>query len=350
LHVLSAMNSERSSLSAVQSPTAGFAASFEGAEILITGGLGLIGSTLAHRLVTLGAKVHLLDVLDANSGANRANIATIADRVTVTIGDVRDFDLMRRLIPAHRILFNLAAQTSHMGSMQAPLEDFDVNARAQLGILEACRAHNPDIRIVFASTRQIYGRPDYLPVDEKHPLRPADVNGVSKMAAEALHTLYHQVYGLRTTSLRLTNIYGPRMRIKDARQTFIGVWLLAAIEGRSFEVWGGDQIRDFCYVDDAADALLAAAAVPAAAGKVYNVGGGGPLTLNELATAVVAANQGGSYVVKEFPADRQRIDIGSYYTDDTAFRNAVKWGHRMPLLEGLDKSLQFFRKHFRDYV
>lgn len=325
-------------------------AAFKGARILVTGGFGFIGSTLAHRLAALGAAVRLIDCLDPDSGANRANLAGIEHRIDATIGDIRDGDAMARAIAGCHYLFDLAGRTSHLGSMQAPLADFDVNARAQLAVLEICRTVNPGIRIVFASTRQIYGRPDYLPVDEKHPLRPVDVNGVSKMAGEAFHSVYHHVYEMRTTALRLTNTYGPRMRIKDGRQTFVGVWLRAVLEGRPFEVWDGAQIRDFTYVEDAAEAFLLAAATPAAEGDVFNIGGAGAVRLRDLAAALVEANRGGSFAIKEFPAERKRIDIGDYYADDSRFRHATGWQPRTNLGDGLKKTLEFFRARLAQYV
>ncbi len=233
---------------------------FKGRRILITGGLGFIGSNLAHRLVGLGANVLLVDSLVPEYGGNLFNIEAIQDRVQVNISDVRDEHSMRYLVQGQDYLFNLAGQTSHMDSMQDPFTDLEINCRAQLSILEACRKHNPGIKIVFASTRQIYGKPDRLPVDETHLLRPVDVNGINKMAGEWYHILYNNVYGLRACALRLTNTYGPRMRIKDARQTFLGVWLRLLVQGQPFEVWGGEQLRDFTYVDDAVEALLLAAA------------------------------------------------------------------------------------------
>ena len=323
---------------------------FKGAQTLITGGFGLIGSTLAHRLAAAGAKVRILDNLDPDSGANRRNLDGIAAQVETQIADIRDEKAVAPALRGCDYLFNLAAQTSHLGSMTAPLADFDVNARAQLTLLEACRAAAPQIRIVHAGTRQIYGRPQRLPVDESHPLNPVDVNGVGKLAGEAFHLLYHRVYGLRTTSLRLTNTYGPRMRIKDARQTFIGVWLRAVLEGKSFELWGGEQKRDLTYVDDAADAFLLAAATPAAEGCAFNVGGEGAVSLKALADALVAANGGGRYAIKEFPLERKRIDIGDYWSDDGAFRRATGWAPRVSLAAGLKASLDFFRPRLKDYI
>ena len=228
--------------------------------------------------------------------------------------------------------------------------DLAINCRAQLTLLEACRHVCPEARIVYASTRQIYGRPRALPVDEQHPLHPVDVNGVNKMAGEAYHLLYHDVYGMRVSALRLTNTYGPRMRIKDARQTFVGVWLRLALEGKPFEVWGGAQKRDFTYVDDAVEAFLLAAMSEEAKGKVFNLGGERVVSLNELAELLVAANGGGSFQRHEFPAERRRIDIGDYYADDALFRRLAGWTHTVPLAEGLGRSLDYFRNHMAHYV
>jgi UDP-glucose 4-epimerase len=331
-------------------PTLDPATPFKASKILVTGGFGLIGSALVRRLVAAGAQVRVLDNLDPDSGGNRTNLEGLEGRIEAVIGDLRDADAVRRALAGRDLLFNLAAQTSHLGSMQAPLTDLDINARAQLALLETVRTVNPELRIVFASTRQIYGKPDYLPVDERHPLRPVDVNGVDKLAGEAFHLLYHRVHGLKTTALRLTNTYGPGMRIRDARQTFVGTWLRAVLEGRPFELWGGEQKRDFTYVEDAADAFLLAAATRAAEGGVYNIGGEGALTLKELAEALVAANGGGEFVVKDFPAERKAIDIRDYWADDTTFKRIAGWQPRIGIRPGLEKSLDFFRTRLAKYV
>src|SRR5260370_24133987 len=251
-------------------------AAYAGPRAMITGGLGLIGSAIAWRLVSFGAEVLLVDSMIPDYGGNLANIADIRDRVTVNIADIRGGFALPHLLAGQDFLFNLAAQTSHLDSMSAPEDDLAINCTAQLQLLEACRAVNPEIAIVHAGTRQIYGRPRYLPVDEKHPLRPVDINGVNKMAGEAYHLLFRDVYGIRSPSLRLTNVYGPGMRIKDARQTFVGIWLRRVIEGQPFEVWGGEQRRDLLYVDAAAEAFLYAAITPAAAGLALKVGGEEP--------------------------------------------------------------------------
>jgi UDP-glucose 4-epimerase len=323
---------------------------FSGQRVLITGGLGFIGSNLARRLVDLGARVSIIDSLEPAYGGNRRNLAGISGRVKVHIADVRDWPRLPGLIRGQKYLFNLAGQTSHMDSMTDPQTDLDINCRAQLAILEACRLHNPGIRIVFASTRQIYGRPDYLPVDEAHPLRPVDVNGINKIAGESFHLLYARVHGIRSTALRLTNTIGPRMRIKDARQTFVGVWIRRVLEGAPFEVWGGAQLRDFTYVDDAVEAFLLAATSPKAIGRVFNLGGPPPISLRDLAKLLVAANGGGQFKLRSFPKARKKIDIGDYYADDRLVRRALGWRPRTGLAEALSRTVAYYRQELAYYV
>jgi len=323
---------------------------YAGRRVLITGGLGFIGSNLARTLVGLGARVSIVDSLVPEYGGNRRNLAGISARVKVHVADVRDWPRLPDLVRGQDFLFNLAGQTSHMDSMTDPQTDLDINCRAQLAILEACRLHNPCIRIVFASTRQIYGRPDYLPVDERHPLRPVDVNGINKMAGEAFHLLYSRVHGIAATALRLTNTIGPRMRVKDARQTFVGVWVRRLVEGEPFEVWGGEQLRDFTYVDDAVEAFLLAAAKPEAVGEVFNLGGPPRVTLQRLAELLVEINRGGSFVVREFPADRRRIDIGDYFADGRLIARRLGWKPRTDLRTALERTVAYYRRELRHYV
>ena len=325
-------------------------AAYRGKRVMITGGVGLIGSALARRLVALGAEVLLVDSMVPEAGGNFANIAGIRERVRVNIADIRDREALRHLLAGQDFLFDLAAQTSHMDSMTAPENDLAVNCTAQLQLLELCRAVAPGITIVHAGTRQIYGRPRYLPVDEAHPLRPADVNGVNKMAGEAYHLLFHDVYGLHTRSLRLTNVYGPGMRIKDARQNFLGIWLRRALEGEAFEVWGGEQRRELLYVDDAAEAFLIAALNRDTAGQALNVGGEQPYSLLALAEALVRANGGGEFARREFPEERKKIDIGDFVTDDRRFRELTGWAPKTGLDEGLSRSFDYYRRHLSSYV
>ncbi len=327
-----------------------FRRTFAGKRILITGGLGFIGSNLARQLVGLGAKVTILDALIPEYGGSRHNLDGIAAKVRVHVADVRDRKRLPGFVRGQDFLFNLAGQTSHMDSMTDPDTDLEINCRAQLSILEACRLHNPGIRIVFASTRQIYGRPDYLPVDEKHPLRPVDVNGINKLAGEEYHLLYSEVHGIRSTVLRLTNTIGPRMRVRDARQTFLGVWIKQVLSGEPFEVWGGEQLRDFTYVDDAVQAFLLAAAKREAVGAVYNLGGTERTTLLELAGLVVAAAGGGRFVVKAFPENRKKIDIGDYYADDRLIRQALGWNPQCDVEKSVERTVEFFRAELPYYL
>jgi UDP-glucose 4-epimerase len=324
--------------------------SFRNARVLITGGLGFIGSNLARRLVEAGARVTLVDSLIPEYGGNLFNVEDLRGKVTVNIADVRDEHSMKHLVLGQDVLFNLAGQTSHMDSLQDPYTDLEINCRAQLSILETCRQYNPDIKIVFASTRQIYGKPEYLPVDEKHLLRPTDVNGINKMAGEWYHILYNNVYGIRACALRLTNTYGPRMRVKDARQTFLGIWIKSLVEGNPFDVWGGDQLRDFTYVDDAVEALLLAATKEEANGQIYNLGGCEVISLRELADLLVKIHSSGNFHVRVFPNDRKRIDIGDYYADDSKIRSELGWAPQVNLEEGLTRSLDYYRCNLANYI
>jgi len=323
---------------------------FSGARVLITGGLGFIGSNLAAELVRQGASATLIDSLIPEYGGNLFNVRGIEDKVTVNISDVRDEHSMKYLVQGKDYLFNLAGQTSHMDSMQQPQIDLEINCRSQLSILEACRHFNPRIKVVFASTRQIYGRPDYLPVDEKHPLRPVDVNGINKLAGEYYHILYDEVYGIRSCALRLTNTYGPRMRIKDARQTFVGIWIRRLLEEKPFEVWGGEQLRDFTYVDDCVDALLRAAMLEDVNGGVFNLGDPNPISLQALADLLVELNGGGKYEVRSFPADRKKIDIGDFYSDSQKFTQKAAWNPTTSLREGLRRTLEFYKQNLSQYL
>lgn len=323
---------------------------FEGVRVLITGGVGFIGSNLARRLVHLGADITLVDSLIPDYGGNLFNIADVQDQLHVNISDVRDSHSLQYLVQGKDYLFNLAGQTSHLDSMLNPMPDLEINCHAQLSILEACRVSNPQIRIVFASTRQIYGRPECLPVPETHLLNPVDINGINKMAAEKYHLLYSDIYGIRTTALRLTNTIGPGMRIKDARQTFVGLWIRQLIENKSFDVWGGRQLRDFTDVEDAVDAFLMTAVSPATVGQVYNLGGGEVITLESLAKLMVELNGGGEYSVRDFPADRRAIDIGDYYADFSKITSVLGWTPRRTLRETIQSTLRFYRDNISHYV
>jgi UDP-glucose 4-epimerase len=323
---------------------------FRGTNVLITGGLGFIGSNLARRLVSVGARVTLVDSLIPLYGGHFQNIADIRSDVVVNVCDVRDRFAMEYLVQKQDYLFNLAGQTSHLDSMTDPQTDLDINASAQLSILEACRRVNPGVRLVFASTRQLYGRPDYLPVDEKHPIRPVDVNGINKLAGEGYHLLYSSVYGIRASVLRLTNTYGPGMRVKDARQTFLGIWVRQLLEGQPIKVFGdGTQLRDFNYVDDCVDALLRAASADTAIGKVYNLGSTEVVALKDLAELMTQLVAGGRFDLVSFPPERKAIDIGNYYSDFSLIERELGWTPRIDLRTGLAQTIDYFKTHRQHY-
>ncbi len=323
---------------------------FKDKKVLITGGLGFIGSNLAYKLVELGANVILVDSLIPEYGGNLFNIKEIEDKVTVNIADVRDVHSMRYLVKGMDYLFNLAGQTSHLDSMNDPYTDLEINCRAQLSILETCRRYNPDIKIVFASTRQIYGVPDYLPVDEKHLLHPTDVNGINKMAGEWYHILYNNVYGIRACALRLTNTYGPRMRIKDARQTFLGLWIKQIIKGEDIKVFGdGNQMRDFNFVDDVVEALMLTVISENAYGEIFNLGDYNPISLKNLAELLIKINGSGSYSIVPFPTERKKIDIGDYYADYNKIKSTIGWEPKTSLREGLSITLRYYKQYSNHY-
>ena len=323
---------------------------YEGLKVIVTGGLGFIGSQVAKRLVDSGAHVYVLDSKALNTGANIANLAGYEDKLEIQEVDLRECHAYSELFEDLGAVFNLAGNVSHIDSMTDPVADLESNVHAQIVFLECCRRYSPNARIVFASTRQIYGRPISFPVDEKHPLNPVDVNGINKMAAEAYHRLYHDVYGLGTVSLRLTNTYGPGMRIKDSRQTFLGIWLRKVVEDEAFEVWGGQQLRDFTFVDDVVDCFLLAGWCSKVRGRTFNIGGGPAISLLELAELMVRVGESGRFIIREFPPERLRIDIGDYYADDQAFRELTGWAPRTTLHSGLQKTISYYRSYRKAYV
>jgi len=302
-----------------------------GKKVLITGGLGFIGSNLARRLVEQDNQVTII--------------------VKINHSDVREPFSINELVQEQDCLFNLAGQTSHLDSMKDPFTDLDINAKAQLSILEACRKYNPKVRIVFASTRQIYGKPKYLPVDEKHPLHPVDVNGINKMAGEHYHILYHEAYGIASSVLRLTNTYGPRMRIKDARQTFLGIWIRNLLEGKPIQVFGdGLQRRDYNYVDDVVDALLLSATHHEAVGKTHNLGAPDPMSLESTAKLMCQQIDGASYEKIPFPEERKAIDVGDFICDYKAFQSTFGWNPKVKFPQGISRSIEYFRENLDYYI
>lgn len=322
-----------------------------GKRCLITGGAGFIGSHLAKQLLQNHAEVTVVDSLEPNFGGNLANIRDIESDINFHVVDIRDSERFLPLVRGNDYIFNLAGQTSHVDSMSDPRTDLEINSAAQLDFLEAIRKFDEKPKIIFASTRQVYGRPRFLPVDESHPLSPVDVNGINKIAGESFHLLYQDVYGIPVSVLRLTNTYGPCMRIKDARQTFLGTWLMSIVSEEPFKVFGdGSQKRDFNFVDDVVRALILAALREASVGKIMNLGSGEVVSLLELAETLSKLRGSASYKLVEFPENRKSIDIGDYYGDWSHAKETLSWEPRIPLEEGLDRTLGFYEQNWRSYI
>jgi UDP-glucose 4-epimerase len=324
---------------------------YRGRAVMITGGLGFIGSNLAHRLVALGADVLLVDSLIPDYGGNLFNVDGITDRVRVNVADIRQQSTMNYLVQDRDVIFSLAGQVSHIDSMRDPYTDLEINCRSQLTVLEACRNYNPRVKVVFAGTRQVYGRPDSLPVTEHHLVRPTDVNGINKAAGEYYHLVYNNVFGVRACSLRLTNVYGPRQLLKHNRQGFIGWFIRLAIEDAAIQIFGdGSQLRDFVYVDDAADAFLRAGASDACNGDAFNVGGDEPISHTDLTRLLIEVAGTGRVEYVDWPPGKKAIDIGSFYADSTRFRKTTGWAPTVSLREGLTRTVAFYRAHWERYI
>ncbi len=323
---------------------------FRDKNVMITGGLGFIGSNLCRHLVSCGAKIVLVDSLIPDYGGNLFNIHGIEDRVRVNIADIRDRSGMNHLVRGRDYIFNFAGQVSHIDSMKDPMVDLEINCRSQLSLLEACRENNPEVKLVFAGTRQVYGKPLYIPVDEGHPVQPTDVNGINKMAGEWYHILYHNVYNIRTVSLRLTNTFGPGLLMKHNRQGFIPWFIRMAIEDREITIFGnGQQKRDINYVDDVVRAFLLAAASDEADGKIFNLGGEEPVTLLELTRNIIKIAGTGSFKLEPFPPEKERIDIGDYWGDYRLINSTLGWRPEVSMEDGLRRTIDFYRHNRKHY-
>jgi UDP-glucose 4-epimerase len=328
----------------------GLGGHFAGKRVLVTGGLGFIGSRVARRLLELGAEVAVLDALVPGCGGNTFNLDGVREKIDVRIGDLRDGAAAEDAVLDRDVVFNLAGQVSHVDSMTDPMGDLENNVRAHLSLLEACRKRSPGVVLVLASTRQVYGRPRSVPVDEDHPCEPTDVNGVHKLAAEQYHRLYQRAYGVRSTILRLTNTYGPGQLVRHPRQGFLGWFLRLAVEGRCIELMGdGEQLRDLNHVDDVVRALLLAAAAPAP-GRVYNLGASPPVSLRRIAELLAEITGRSSFRLVPFPPERERIDVGSVYLDYGRIRRELGWEPRVALREGLEQTVRYYERNLRHYL
>jgi len=324
---------------------------YKNKKVLITGGAGFIGSNLAIKLCELGADVLVVDSLIEDYGGNIFNLEPVKDKIRLNIADVRTYPTMLYLVKGQDIIFNLAGQVSHIDSMVDPWTDLEINCRSQLTILEACKHNNKDVKIVYAGTRQQYGKPNYLPVDEDHIVHPTDVNGINKMAGEWYHILYNNVYGIRAASLRLVNTYGPRQLLKHNRQGFMGWFIKLILEDSEIKLYGGgDQIRDFNFVDDVVDAFLIAGTSEKANGNFYNLGGSEPISLKNLVKMMIKIAKSGSFKEVPFPEERKKIDIGDFYSDYSRIKHELGWEPRVSLLEGIEKTFEYYGKYKKHYL
>lgn len=325
---------------------------FNGKKVVITGGLGFIGSNIALELVRMGAEVTILDSMIPDYGGNEINISTIKDKVKVSYTDIRDQYSLPYLLKETEFLFNFAGQISHMDSMKDPIADLEINAKAQLNLLEACRKTNPNIVIVYASTRQIYGKTELnSSTDELHPLNPTDVNGINKMCGEMFHSLYSKVYNLKTVCLRLTNTYGPRQLIKHNRQGFIAWFINRTLNNDKILLYGdGEQVRDFTFVDDVVTASLIAAASPIAYGEVFNLGGLKSYTLKEVASILKKINPKVTVDYIPFPDERKKIDVGNYTANWSKIKNILNWEPTIDLNDGLIRTVDYYRDKMSYYL
>ena len=324
---------------------------YKGASVLITGGLGFIGSNLARRLSAIGGvKVFIVDALLPGQGGNPHNIQDIRNQVTVYKANLSTDWVTNHIVVGMDYIFNLAGSVSHLDSMRDPLMDMEHNCAGQIRLLEACRSFNPRARIVFTSTRQVYGKPMYLPVDEQHPIAPLDMNGIHKRAAELYHLLYHRVYNLPVVCLRLTNTYGPRQLVQHDRQGFIGWFIRQAMDGDVIEVFGdGKQERELVYVDDVVDALLLAGASKESDGEIFNLGGDDPISLADLAGQLIQLTGRGAVKIKSLPAERKLIDLGSFYASYEKIESATGWRPKTSLREGLRQTIEFYTQNREHY-
>ena len=322
---------------------------FHGKHVLITGGLGFIGSALAHELVKFGAIVTILDSLIPEFGGNMHNIEGISSKVSLNISDMRDPTSLDVLVRDKDYIFHLAGQVSHGDSMRDPQTDLEVNCVSTMNLVESCRRYNPDVRLIYTSTRQVYGIPQSLPVSESHPVNPIDVNGINKLAGEYYHILYDKTYGLRSSVLRLTNTYGPRQQIRNNRQGFIGIFIRQALKGEMIKIFGdGNQIRDFNYIDDVVHALLLAAGNEKCYGNIYNLGGPSYYSLIQFVD-ILKEITGVEFETIPFPDDKKIIDIGDYYGDYSLFAKDTGWSPKVDLIEGITRTTDFYNRYKEEY-
>jgi UDP-glucose 4-epimerase len=323
---------------------------YRNASVLITGGLGFIGSNIARALVSKGARVALVDALIPGLGGNRFNVADIENRLEVAIEDIRDLETMERLVAEADVVFNLAAQVDHIASMDDPIRDLDISGRGALTVLEACRRAGRRIRVVFPGSRLQFGRPQSIPVAESHPMDPMNIYAVHRLLGECYHVVYGRDMGLSTCVLRLSNPFGPRQQMRHSKYGILNWFIRLAIEGKEITVYGdGSQQRDYFFIDDAVDAFLRAGSMEAAEGQIFNVGAGVPIKVADAAETIVKVVKSGSVARIPWPPDRSRQETGGYVTDTSKVRGALGWSPKVSFEEGVRRTAEYYRANREHY-
>lgn len=322
---------------------------YKNKNVLVTGGLGFIGSTLSRKLSDLGANVTIVDSLLPDTGGNLFNINSYETKLKVNISDVRDQYSTNVLVQNQDIIFNLAGVLSHVDSMTNPFNDLEINCSSQLSLLESCKKFNPKVKIIYAGTRNQYGKAKYLPVDESHPMEPTDVNGINCIAGEWYHTLYYRVHGIKTCSLRLSNTYGPRHQMKHPRQGVLNWFVRQIMDGEKIKLFGGgDQIRDCIYVDDVVEAFLLLGVNENVWGEAYNLGSN-PVSLKEFITTAVSVWGKGDFEDVTFPKDRKAIEVGDFIADWSKINKATGWKPKYNLNTGIKATFEYYEKNKQHY-
>lgn len=323
---------------------------FQGKRVLVTGGLGFIGSNLSVRLVELGAKVTIVDNMMPRLGGNLFNVKEIMDHIQINFSDVRDEHSMDYLVKDQDFIFHLAGQVNHVDSIRNPIQDLDINCRGTLVLLESCRKYNREVKVNFSGTRGEYGASVKLPVAEDHPTNPKGIYAVTNLSAEKMVLVYDDVHKISGTCLRITNTYGPRHQMAHDEYGVLNWFIRKAIDNELIPVFGdGHILRDFLYVDDLVECFLQVAICPSAYGEVFNVGTGIPISFIDLAKKIVEVAGSGKVAFTEFTKERKEVEPGDYYTDISKVRKVVGWTPKTDLNEGLKKTIEFYRKYKKEY-
>lgn len=322
---------------------------YKGKKVLITGGLGLIGSTIANKLVALGAKVTILDAMLPLYGGNFYNIKDIRNKVQVHVADIRDEGAVNYAVRNKDIIFNLAGQVSYVDSNLDPLLDLDINCRGHITTLEAIRKYNPKAVVVFAGSRMQYGKLEYNPVDENHPMNPLSIYGVHKLTGEKYYTAYNRHHKIKTICFRIANPYGPRSQMKHSKYSMINWFIRMAMENQVIKVFGeGLQIRDYIYVDDIADGMIIAAVSKKAYGEIFNIGSGRPTRFIDMVKTVIDTVGSGSYEYVPWPENYEKVETGGYVADITKLKK-LGWKPKIDIKTGIKKTYEYYKKNKRYY-